>query len=576
MSPTRRLLRLLTDHRLWVLAGILLGFIAIGANVALMATSAYLISKAVLVSNVADIALVVTAVRVLAIGRASFRYLERYVTHRVTFDVLADLRVWFFAAIEPLAPAGLATHRRGDLLGRVVADIDTLEDFYVRMVSPPIVAALVTAFTAVILGLFEPVLGIALIAFVTFTGVVLPMIARRLSRTAGQTLIETRAELRASVVDELSGMADLVALDRTSWHRDRTLALGDATDQALTDLARVRAWAGALAVVVGGLAAVTILGIGASLVDSGRMDGVWLAALPLAALASFEAMGPLAQAVAMQDANETAARRLFALTDAAPVVADPPQHVAIDSHAPGTLGIELRAVTFRYGADEPLVLDDCTLDVPAGTSLAILGPSGSGKTTLVNLLARFWDPASGQVCIGGIDVRDARGDDIRSLMTVVEQDVHLFDATVRDNLAVADADVPDERIEAACRLAGIHDTIADLPAGYETWIGEGGLLLSAGERQRLAIARALIKDAPIVVFDEATANLDVETERDLLASLRTHLAGRTVLAITHRDAVAAAMDRTIRLDAGHVVGVTRAAAAAQAAAAADARAALPA
>jgi thiol reductant ABC exporter CydC subunit len=549
MSPTRRLIGLLAGHRWWVLAGILLGFLAIGANVALMATSAYLISKAALVTNVADIALTITAVRVLAIGRAAFRYLERYVTHRVTFDVLADLRVWFFAAIEPLAPAGLATHRRGDLLGRIVADIDTLEDFYVRVVSPPIVAALVTAAAALILGLFEPILAVVLVAFIAVTGIVLPAVARRLSRPAARSLIETRAELRTSVLDGLAGMPDLVALDRTSWHRDRTLALGASTDAALAELARVRAWTGALATVVAGLAAVTILGIGAFLVENGRLDGVWLAALPLAALATFEAMGPLAQAFALQDANEAAARRLFALTDAEAVVADPPRPAVLPARdvAPS---LDFRDVRFRYAADEPLVLDGCTLEVPAGTSLAILGPSGSGKTTLVNLLASFCEPDAGEVRIGGSNVRDLRGADVRSLLAVVEQDVHLFDATIRDNLAVADADVTDERIEAVCRQAGIHDAIAAMPARYETWIGEGGLLLSAGERQRLAIARALLKDAPIVVLDEATANLDVETERDLLASLRTQLAGRTVLAITHREAVAAAMDRTVRLDAG--------------------------
>ena len=553
MSPTRRLIGLLAGHRRWVLAGILLGFLAIGANVALMATSAYLISKAALVTNVADIALTITAVRVLAIGRAAFRYLERYVTHRVTFDVLADLRVWFFAAIEPLAPAGLATHRRGDLLGRIVADIDTLEDFYVRVVSPPIVAALVTAVAAGVLGLFEPILAAVLVAFVAFTGIVLPAVARRLSRSAARTLIESRAELRTSVLDGLAGMADLVALDRTSWQRDRTLALGASTDAALVELARVRAWTGALATVVAGLAAVTILGIGAGLVENGRLDGVWLAALPLAALATFEAMGPLAQAFALQDANEAAARRLFELTDAEPVVADPPRPAAPPASPSVAPSLEFRDVRFRYAADEPLVLDGCTLRVPAGTSLAILGPSGSGKTTLVNLLARFWEPGSGEVCIGGSNVRDLHGAEVRSLLAVVEQDVHLFDATIRDNLAVADADVTDERIEAACRQAGIHDAIAAMPARYETWIGEGGLLLSAGERQRLAIARALIKDAPIVVLDEATANLDVETERDLLAALRTLLAGRTVLAITHREAVAAAMDRTVRLDAGRAI-----------------------
>ena len=519
---------------------------------ALMATSAYLISKAALVSNVAEVAVTITAVRVLAIGRAAFRYLERYVTHRATFAILADLRVWFFAAIEPLAPAGLAGHRRGDLLGRIVADVDTLEEFYARVVVPPIVAALVTAFASLLLGAFDPILGIALFAFLAFTGVVLPLVSRRLARRPAVALVATRAELRATVLDELQGMADLVALDRAAAHRDRVLALGAATDRALGELAIVRGTAMALAATLAGLAGVTLLALGVGLESAGRLDGVVLAVLPLAAVASFEVAGPLAQAVALQDANEAAARRLFELTDAAPTVRDPV--VAIDPPDRATVhDVVFRDVRFRYGADEPVVLDGCSLAIPAGTSLAIVGPSGSGKTTLVNLLFRFWDPDAGTVSIGGRDLRDLDGDDVRRLLAVSAQDAHVFDATIRDNLAVADGDATDEQIVAACRMARIHDVIAALPAGYETRVGENGVQLSGGERQRLAVARAILKDAPILVLDEATANLDVETERDLLASLAPFMRERTTLVITHRPAVAAAMDRVVRLDGGRIV-----------------------
>ena len=567
MSVMRRLVGLMAGQRRWIVVGALLGFLAVGANVALMAMSAYLISRAAIVTNVADVALTITAVRVLAIARAAFRYLERYVTHRATFAILADLRVWFFASIEPLAPAALAGHRRGDLLGRIVADIDTLEEFYVRVIVPPIVAALVTAFASLLLGTFDPVLGIALFMFLALTGVALPLISRRLARRPAIALVTARADLRATVLDELQGMADLVALDRAAAHRDRVLAIGAATDQALRDLAAVRGTAAALAATLAALAGVTVLAIGCGLVSDGRMDGVVLAVLPLVAVASFEVIGPLSQAIALEDANETAARRLFELTDAAPATVDP-----LDAGDPPTGAVSprivFRDVGFRYGSDEPAVLDGCTLEVPAGTSLAVIGPSGAGKTTLVNLLLRFWDPDHGAVEIDGRDLRGLRGDDVRRLVAVVGQDAHLFDATIRDNLAVADADASDEEIAAACRVACIDAAITALPAGYETRVGEHGVQLSGGERQRLAIARAILKDAPILVLDEATANLDVETEREVMDALAPFMAGRTTIVITHRPGVAARMDRTIRLDGGQAVAVAPAARAGAAARAA--------
>jgi len=555
VTTFRRLFGLMAAHRRWIAIGALLGFLAVGSNVALMAMSAYLISKAAVVSNVAEVALAITAVRVLAIARAAFRYLERYVTHRATFAILADLRVWFFASIEPLAPARLSGRRSGDLLARIVVDIETLEDFYVRVIVPPVVAVLVTAFASLLLGIFDSTLGLALLVFLGLTGIALPLVSRRLSRRPAMALVATRAELTATLVDEIIGIADLVALDRVADHRERILELGRATDRAMAELAVARAAAAALAATFASLAAVTVLAIGVQLVGAGRLDGVYLALLPLVALASFEVIGPLAQALQLQDANEAAARRLFELTDAAPGVAEP-------AGAPGrgplpeSHGIEFRNVRFRYGADEPAALDGCSFAIDSGASLAVVGPSGSGKSTLVNLLLRFWDPDEGDVLIGGHDIREYGADDVRRMLGVVSQDVHLFNATVRDNLAVADPDVTDERITEACRLAQIHETIVALPNGYETRVGENGLLLSGGERQRLAIARAIIKDAPILILDEATANLDVETERDVMASLASFMVGRTTLVISHRAAVAEVTDRTVTMVAGRVVGTS--------------------
>ena len=347
------------------------------------------------------------------------------------------------------------------------------------------------------------------------------------------------------LVDEVQGIADLVALDRAADHRARVLALGAELDRAGDRLALVRSATSAVAGTLAGLAAVAVLAVGAGLVAAGRLDGVYLAILPLVAVASFEVIPPLTAAFGLQPANEAAARRLFELTDAAPAVADPPQPIEMSKTGPP--GIDVHDLSFRYAPDEPVILDGLSFSVPPGGSLAIVGPSGSGKSTLVSLLARFWEFDGGEIRIGGRPIRGMTGDDVRRLLGVVPQDVHLFNATIRDNLAVADAEVTDATIVAACRMAQVHDAIEALPAGYATRVGENGLLLSGGERQRLAIARAIIKDAPILILDEATANLDVETERRLMTSLAPFIAGRTTIVISHRGSVAAGMDRTIRL-----------------------------
>ena len=344
MTTFRRLLGLTAGQRRWIAVGALLGFLAVGSNVALMAVSAFLISKAALVSNVAEVALAITAVRVLAIGRAAFRYFERTVTHRATFAILADLRVWFFASIEPLAPARLATRRSGDLLTRIVGDIETLEDFYVRVVLPPIVAGLVTLFAAFGLGVLDVTLGLTLAGFLVASGIVLPLVARRLSRAPGATAIATRGEFGATLVDEINGLADLVALDRAAAHRDRVLALGTELDAAGERLAIVRSATSATSSMLAGLAGVTVLAIGIGLVEAGRLDPVFLAALPLVALASFEVIGPLAQAFGSWDTNKAAAERLFELTDAPPEVADP---------APADLARDDRRSRDRPGHRDP-------------------------------------------------------------------------------------------------------------------------------------------------------------------------------------------------------------------------------
>jgi ATP-binding cassette subfamily C protein CydC len=540
----RRELQLLVPHRWWIVAGVLLGFLAIGSSIGLMAVSAWLISRAALISNVADVALAITAVRVLAISRAAFRYFERTVTHRATFRILSDLRVWFFAAVEPLAPARLEDYRSGDLLTRIAADIDSLEDLYVRVVVPPLVAALVTALAALLLGLFDPLLGVVLVLFLVLTGVALPLCSRWIGRQPSLELVATRGELNAVLVDQVQGIADLVAFDRAQRHRQEALDLGARLDRTGERLAIVRGLGAGLGALLASLAGITLLGIAIPLVTGGRLDGVYLALVPLAAIASFEAVQPLMQSMQLYDSTTAAGARLFELIDASPPVVEP-----VDpAPRPTAHDIAIRGLDFRYAPDLPLVLDSLDLSIPGGGSLGLVGPSGAGKSTLVDLLLRFREYEAGIIAIGGSDIRAYAPDDVRALIGVVPQHVHLFNATIRDNLALGNAWATDAQMVDACRIAQVHDFIETLPAGYATRVGEDGVLLSGGERQRLAIARAVLKDAPILVLDEATANLDPETEERLMDALSVWMAGRTTLIISHRPSVAARADRVIELE----------------------------
>ena len=544
MSDLRRLLRLVLPHWHWLLAGALFGIIAVGSNVALMGLSAYLISKAAIASNVAELALAVTGVRALAISRAGFRYLERYTTHRAMFRILSGVRVWFYDAVEPLAPARLVRQRSGDLLTRSVSDVDSLEDFYIKVLVPPLVAAVVVASMSVIYGLFDLAIGLVLAFFLLLTGVALPLLARRLSADPAAAVATIRGDVGAMLVDELDGVADLVALDAAAGHRERLLATAGELDAARARLGVIEGVSNALGGLFASLAGLCIVVLAIPLVSSQKMDGLFLAVLPLAAIAAFEAVQPLSRSLQLLDTSRASARRLFELIDETPPVSDPERSLC----SPRDEGIDIRGLSFRFEPDGPWVLRDLDLRIEAGEHVAIVGPSGCGKSTLISLLLRFWDYDQGTVKLGGCELHELEAEAVRRHLSVVPQDVHLFNATVADNLAVADAGADSAAMERACRIAQLHDFIAGLPDGYDTVIGENGLLLSGGERRRLAIARAVLRDAPIVILDEATADLDGTTEVALWAALDRWLEDKTVLVFSHRPSMAGRVRRVVQLD----------------------------
>jgi len=548
VSTITRLVSLASPYKWWLLGAVLLSFGTLGASVGLMAASAYLISKAALVTAFADLAVIVTAVRFFAISRAALRYAERYVTHLTTFRILTRLRVWFYSAIEPLAPARLQAYHSADLYTRINSDIETLENFYVRVVLPPLAAALTIALTCIILGAFGWQLAVALLGFAVLTGVILPWVTQHLARTPGQEWVTTRAELNAVATDQIQGMADLLAFGREAEYAARIEQLGGALDAAQLRLAHLRGWSSALAVLFAGLAGLTVLLLAIPLVTGGQMEGVFLALVPLTAIAAFEALQPLGVALQQMQVSKASAKRLFELIDAQPL-RDPAEPYAL----PTQHSIEFRDVTFAYAPGEPDALHKVSFRVPAGTCYALVGASGAGKSTIVNLLARFWEVNSGAVMLGGRDVRDYRQQDLRAELGVVSQQTYLFSGTLRDNLLLAKGDATDAEITAACRVAQMDLFLASLPNGLDTLVGQNGMKLSGGERQRIAIARVVLKNAPILILDEATANLDVVTERELFAALEPFMQGRTTLVISHRQAGLERAERTLMLQAGHLV-----------------------
>ncbi len=546
----RRLVRFLRPFWPQVALSVVLGAATVTGGIGLLATSAYLIAAAALQPSIAELQVVIVGVRFFGLTRGVFRYLERLVSHDLNFRLLAQLRVWFYAALEPLAPARLWQQRSGDLLSRAVADVETLKEFYGRALAPPLVALVVTAGAALFVGRFVPAAAWALAGALTLAGLLIPWALYRPGRKAGAQLVAARAALYAQAVDGIQGAAELLAFNQEA----EQLARLRAAERALARAQARQAWlTGVTEAVAAWLPTATValvLALSIPAVRAGHLEGVLLAVLALIALSAFEAVTPLPQAAQQLGSCIEAAGRLLEVVEVPPAVAPVPP---LNLPALPRCDLEVRDLTFRYGPELPPALAGLSFTLPQGGRLAIVGPSGAGKSTLVHLLLRFWEYEQGEIRLGGRSLREYDRATLSRLIAVVSQRTDLFTGTIRDNLRLARPDADDSALRRAARQAQLHEFIQGLPEGYDTWIGEQGWRLSGGERQRLAIARALLQDAPLLLLDEPTAHLDTVTERQVLAAIETLMAGRTTLRISHRLVGMEAMDEILVLQAGRVV-----------------------
>jgi thiol reductant ABC exporter CydC subunit len=555
-APLLRVLALAGPRRWRLLAAAAAGAAATGCGVALLAVSGFLLARASQHPAIVAISVAVVAVRGLSVGRAVFRYLERLGTHDVAFRVLAQLRVAVYRRLERLAPAGLAAFRSGDLLARLISDVDAIQDLFIRGLAPPLAAALAGAgaVTAVLL-ILAPAAGL-LAAGLLAAGVAVPWLAARAARRAAQRTAAARGRLTGAVTDALAGAAELHAFGADG----AALARAADADAELTRLARRTAAAGGLGTGLTALAAGAtlwaVLLLGVAVTGDGRLGRVPLAVITLTALAAFEAVNTLPAAAIQLGQSGGAARRVTAVLDAPDPVTEPawPAVLAGTGLAGTPVSVQLRGVAVAYRAGGPLALGGIDLDLAPGRRVALLGPAGAGKSTVAAVLLRFVDVSAGKATFNGVDLSCLRGDDVRSVVGGLVQDAHIFDSTIRANLLIGAPGATDAELAEAAGRVRLLDWIMSLPAGLDTPVGARGARLSGGQRQRLALARALLADPAVLILDEPTAHLDPGTRAELAADLLAVAAGgeRSTLLITHDLAGLDQVDEIVVLAGGLV------------------------
>ena len=527
----------------------LLGSAAIGATIGLMATSAWLISRAAQHPSESALAVAIVAVQFFGLSRGFARYGERLVGHDAAFRVLASQRVRFYRRLERLAPAGLPAFRSGDLLSRVVADVDSLQDLILRVVPPFGVAALVGAATVAVVWVLLPAAALVLLVALAVSATAVPWLTGRLARRDEADQADVRGELAARVVDLVEGAPELAVYGATGAQLE-AIASSDAALRDVSTAAASTAGVGlGLTTLLTGLAMWGALMVGIPAVHTGRLAGVWLASLALIPLAAFELVSGLPVATqTLQRARRTAAR-LFAVDDA-PVPVPGPVDPAERPLPP--VDLEVRGLVARYPGAPTAALRGIDLSLPATTRVAVVGPSGAGKSTLASVLVDFLPVESGSVTLGGTPIDRLDPDDVHALVGLVGQDAHLFDTTLAENLRVGRRSATDADLVDALRRVGLGPWLAELPRGLDSEVGRFGAHLSGGQRQRVAVARALLARFPVLVLDEPAEHLDLPAARALTEDLLRVTRGRSTILITHRLAGLESVDEVLVVEDGVV------------------------
>jgi ATP-binding cassette subfamily C protein CydC len=544
-------LTLYKRHKWMLTLGIVLAIITLLASIGLLTLSGWFLSASA-VAGFAGIysfnyMLPAAGVRGAAITRTAGRYFERLVSHDATFRVLQHLRIHTFSKLLPLSPAGLARYRQGELLNRIVADVDTLDHLYLRVISPLVGAFVVIMVVTIGLSVLDVTLACTLGGVMLLTLFIMPPVFYRAGKTTGQNLTHLRGQYRQQLTAWLQGQAELTIFGASDRYRAQMEATELQWHEAQRRQSELTALSQALMLLIGAVAILLMLWMAAGGVGGNAQPGALIALFVFCALAAFEALAPVTGAFQHLGQVIASAVRITELTEQQPEVTFPTDV----SDVPAQVTLTLRDVSFSYPEQAQKALDSLSLQVNPGEHIAILGRTGCGKSTLLQLLTRAWDPQQGEILLNGRPIATLNEATLRKTISVVPQRVHLFSATLRDNLLLAAPDASDEQLADTLRRVGLEKLLED--TGLNSWLGEGGRQLSGGELRRLAIARALLHDAPLMLLDEPTEGLDATTESQMLELLADVMREKTLLMVTHRLRGLARFDQIIVMDNGQII-----------------------
>lgn len=545
-------LALYRRHWFLILLGMILAIITLLASIGLLTLSGWFLAGTAIAGFPGlyyfNYMLPAAGVRGTAIFRTAGRYAERLVSHDATFRVLAHLRVFAFSKILPLSPGGISRFRQGEILNRLVADVETLDHLYLRVISP-IFAAFVVIFVLIFgLGFLDTRLAWTLGGIMLFLLFTLPFVFYRAGKPIGQELTHLRAHYRTILTSALQGQAELTLFGALPRFRQALTTIENQWQECQQQQANLTGFSQAIILFASGFTATLLLWMAADHVGGNTDPGALIALFVFCALAAFETLGPVAVAFQHMGQVVASAERVSQLIDAKPEVTFPKEGSTLSQLD----SLIVDNVSFTYPEQPFAVLKQVSLSLHQGQHIALLGKTGCGKSTLLQLLTRAWDVNSGAIKINNQPITDYSEEALRAVMSVVPQRVHVFSDTLRNNLLLADEKATDQQLNEVLEQVGLGNLLEN-EQKLNAWMGEGGRQLSGGEQRRLGIARALLHNAPLVLMDEPTEGLDAHTEQQILTLLKEKCADKTLIVITHRMQGLDQMDTICVMDNGEIV-----------------------